>query len=188
MIDIFDFWKNYRLGDRVHLLDRPVLDDLRKQHSLNLNCLPLPFYGALKTAPIVLLYLNPGLSSLDEKEAGTKEAQERMLLRLEGNMHLSAERAGKKSWWVGKVEFLGLPVEAFLDKLAVLELCAYRSKEFKDGPLISALPSSRAAISWAQGVLFPEAHAGKRVVICLRSSRYWGLAQGSPMRELYLRH
>jgi hypothetical protein len=60
----------------------------------------------------------------------------------------------------------------------LLNIGAYHSKTFADAPLLAALPSSRASISWAQDVLFPEAEAGKRVVICLRSARFWGLKAG----------
>jgi hypothetical protein len=41
-----------------------------------------------------------------------------------------------------------------------------------------ALPSSRVSLAWAQEKLFPEAEAGKRIVICMRSATYWGLETG----------
>jgi hypothetical protein len=41
-----------------------------------------------------------------------------------------------------------------------------------------ALPSSPVSLGWAQDVLFPDAEAGKRIVICMRSASYWGLEQG----------
>jgi len=34
------------------------------------------------------------------------------------------------------------------------------------------------SLDWAQTVLFPEAEAGKRVVICLRAAEFWGLGRG----------
>jgi hypothetical protein len=49
--------------------------------------------------------------------------------------------------------------------------------------LLAALPSSRVAIDWAQNVLFPDAIKGKRVVICLRSAKYWGLDPGTKGRK-----
>ncbi len=60
----------------------------------------------------------------------------------------------------------------------MLNIGAYHSKIFADAPLLAALPSSRASIDWAQSVLFPEAIAGRRVVICLRSAHFWGLQNG----------
>ncbi len=34
------------------------------------------------------------------------------------------------------------------------------------------------AVDWTQSVLFPEAIAGRRVVICLQSAYFWGLQKG----------
>ena len=179
MVDIFEFWEDYQLGERIHRLDKLIFDGLKSQHDLNLECLPVPFYGPLKTAPIVFLYLNPGLSKLDLEQAKSNEGQKRRYESLRGLTSLSQLRVNsEKSWWVDKTAFLEIPAENLLEKIAVLQLCAYHSKEFKDWPLIAALPSSRVAISWAQEELFADARAGKRVVICLRSPRYWGLAPG----------
>ena len=33
-------------------------------------------------------------------------------------------------------------------------------------------------MDWGQGALFPEAEAGKRAVVCLRSAKLWGLRKG----------
>jgi hypothetical protein len=179
MADIFAFWEDYEVGERIHSLDKPVFAHLRTQHGFDLDCLPVPFYGCLKTAPIVLLYLNPGLSKLDLEQAKSNEGQKRRYESLKGLTPLSELRINsEKSWWVDKAAFLEIPTEKLLDKVAVLQLCAYHSKEFRDWPLIAALPSSRVAISWAQETLFADARAGKRAVICLRSASYWGLAKG----------
>ena len=179
MADIFEFWDGYQLGERIHRSDKPVFDDLRTRHGLDLNCLPVPFYGPLKTAPIVFLYLNPGLSKLDLEQAKSNDGQKRRYESLKGLTPLSELRVNlEKSWWVDKAAFLEIPTKKLLDKIAVLQLCAYHSKEFKDGSLIAALPSSRVAISWAQEKLFADARTGERAVICLRSPSYWGLAKG----------
>ncbi len=63
-------------------------------------------------------------------------------------------------------------------KFAILNIGAYHSEKFVDRPLLAALPSSRVSIDWAQHVLFPEAIAGRRVVVCLRSAKFWGLKEG----------
>ena len=64
------------------------------------------------------------------------------------------------------------------DKIAPMNIGAYHSKSFVDHDVLASLPSSRVALDWAQSVLFPEAEAGKRVVVCMRSARYWGLRAG----------
>jgi len=43
----------------------------------NLNCLPCCCAGPLKTAPVVLLFLSPGLGAGDEAEAKTEQGQAR---------------------------------------------------------------------------------------------------------------
>src|ERR1700737_12691 len=63
-------------------------------------------------------------------------------------------------------------------KISVLNIGAYHSKSFNDTPLLAVLPSSRMSIAWAQEVLFPQAIAGRRVVICLPAARFWGLELG----------
>ncbi len=65
-----------------------------------------------------------------------------------------------------------------------MNIGCYHAKTFDDWETLASLPSSRVALSWAQSVLFPEAEAGKRVVICMRSTRWWGLDAGES-GELY---
>ena len=68
----------------------------------------------------------------------------------------------------------GTPEELH-DKLAIFNLCAYHSKTFENHRALAALPSCRVALAWAHEVLFPEARAGERVVVCMRSADRWGL-------------
>lgn len=68
-------------------------------------------------------------------------------------------------------------------KVAILNIGAYHSKTFADVPLLAALPSSRVSLDWAQRVLFPQAIAGNRIVICLRAARFWGLKEGKSYGE-----
>ena len=175
---LFKFWEGVSASTKVHPKDEAVFETYGKQ-GLNLECLPNPFYGPLRTAPIVLLYLNPGFSEKDRSEAESEEGRQFYWRQRHGNEPLRSQiNLEKKSWWVSRTKHFCADPEYLRHKLAVLQLCAYHSKEFKDWPLIAALPSSRVAISWAQKELFADAQAGKRVVICLRSPRYWGLTPG----------
>jgi hypothetical protein len=63
--------------------------------------------------------------------------------------------------------------------IAFLNIGAYKSREMNDTELLAALPSSRVCLDWAQQELFPAAEAGKRVVICLRAAKFWGLKPGT---------
>src|SRR5262249_5866581 len=58
------------------------------------------------------------------------------------------------------------------DKVALLNIGAYHSVDVRSFASLLALLSSRVSLGWAQDVLFPEAEAGKRIVICLRSASY----------------
>jgi hypothetical protein len=51
--------------------------------------------------------------------------------------------------------------------------------------MLAALPSSRICLDWAQSVLFPQAEAEERVVVCLRSPKYWGLRAGDSRGWLF---
>jgi len=176
---LFKFWEGVSPGTKVHPRDKAVLEAHGK-HNLNLDCLPNPFYGPLRTAPIVLLYLNPGLSQRDLSEAETEEGRQFYWRQRQGNEPLRSQiNLKKKSWWVSRTKRFGVDPEYLRHKLAVLELCAYHSKTFSDGSLLPKLPSSRVAINWATSHLFAQARSQERVVICLRSAKRWGLTIGS---------
>jgi hypothetical protein len=68
--------------------------------------------------------------------------------------------------------------DAVKDKIALLNIGAYRSADVRSFASLLALPSSRVSLGWAQEVLFPDAEAGRRIVVCMRSASYWGLEQG----------
>lgn len=179
--DIFQFWSGIRLKDGAHPADHEVLS--RVEHNFDLRCLPGCFMGPLRTAPVVLLYLSPGVSGRHgHREAKTRagRARRRRVWRGEEPLPGPNVSEGAWRWWTSRTKLFG---EDWLDlqtELAVLNIGAYsyRSKTFADAPLLAALPSSRASIDWAQHVLFPEAVAGKRVVVCLRAARFWGLQEG----------
>jgi hypothetical protein len=176
---LFKFWESVSPETKIHPKDEAVFEAHGK-HSLNLQCLPNPFYGPLRTAPVVLLYLNPGLSQQDLREAESEEGRQFYWRQRQGNEPLRSQiNLEHKSWWVSRTKRFCVDPEYLRHKLAVLELCAYHSKTFTDGSLLPKLPSSRIALSWAISDLFAQARSRKRVVICLRSARRWGLTIGS---------
>jgi hypothetical protein len=175
-MDIFRFWVTVERRDRIHPADREVFARV-KGHTFDLKCLPGCFGGPLRTAPIVLLYLSPGWSPLDRKDAVSKSGQNYHMRRRRGYEPFRQEGPGFK-WVRSRTKCFGLRWEQIASKIALLNIGSYHSKSFTDIPLLAALPSSRMSIAWAQEVLFPEAIAGKRVVICLRAARFWGLEPG----------
>ena len=138
--------------------------------------LPAPFGGPLRTAKVVLLYLSPGLTAQDRAEADIAEVQQYFMGQRTGHAPFRTEGGGFK-WLTDRTKCFG-DWALISPHLAKLNIGGYHSKTFEDAPLLAALPSSRISIGWAQDVLFPQAERGQRVVICLRSARFWGLEQG----------
>lgn len=137
---------------------------------------------------MVLLYLSPGWSEHDPKEAESKLCQEREMRVRRGREPMRTEGPGVK-WLSERTRCFKLDWKQISSKMAVLNIGAYHSKTFADAPLLAALPSSRVSIGWAQDVLFPQAIAGQRVVVCLRAARFWGLKTGERVgKSLFAPH
>lgn len=175
--DIFKFWSRIRPHELVHPADRGVLSRVR--HGFDLKCLPGSFMGPLRTAPVVLLYLSPGFSEQDYEDAKSPSARRRCAKQRKGFVSLPSKEDHEPAWkwWTSRTRIFGKP-EDLCNHVAFLNIGAYHSRTFADAPLLAALPSSRVSLDWAQGVLFPQAIVGRRVVICLRSARFWGLSAG----------
>jgi hypothetical protein len=175
---IFDFWEEAAPTDTTHPQDRYVLD--RVSHGFDLRCLPGPFSGPLRTAPVVLLYLAPGWNQQDVDEAATPEGQARYAKRRGGYQPLEGPEHHMPGWkwWSSRTRIFG-PWQKVRERIAILEISGYHSKTFTNEHVLTALPSSRVALDWAQEELFPQAEKGERVVICMRSPHYWGLGKRS---------
>lgn len=176
--DIFDFWAECPGDGRIHPQDRPVFERAGDM-GFDLRCLPCNIWGTLKTARVVLLFLSPGFVKFD-LEYAERPSSHALLER----RHLGVEPLDSKDdhplgwkWWASRTKAIGKPHE-LRDNVAILNIGAYHSKEFKDAHALMALPSSRMAIGWAQSVLFPQAERGERVAVCLRKPRAWGLKSG----------
>ncbi len=186
-VDIYRFWSEVGLNDFVHPADKNVLSYLKGHHPFDLKCLPSCIWGRLRTAPIVLLYLSPGLSrAADRAAAKSPEKRRQYVRRRDGRMPLSASdvHSSGSKWWKSRTKFIGLDVKQINNHVAIFNIGAYHSNSLKDTSLLAALPSSRVSLDWAQSVLFPEAIAGRRIVICMRAARIWGLQAGKAGRRI----
>lgn len=173
--------------DHIHPADRATFDRLGPgQHGFDLNCLPCSFSGPIRTAPIVLLYLSPGLSPDDGKLANSERGK--VLHRR--NRHGSAllpdreDHAPAFKWWSSRTKCFGTWQEV-RPHVAILNIGGYHSSTFTDWQMLASLPSSRASLDWAQNYLFPDALADRRMVVCLRSARFWGIGEGRHGASLY---
>lgn len=175
-MDLFAFWADVSPSDFIHPRDRRVLS--RIDHSFSENVLPTPFFGPLRTARIVLLYLSPGLDDQDVVLAKQPVEQARFLATMKGTAPLPGpdDHLPAWKWWSSRTRRFG-PWERMRNEVAVLDISPYHSRTFKDWHALAALPSSRASLDWAQQTLFPQAERGERVVLCMRSPKWWGLGK-----------
>ncbi len=178
MPDIFDFWAECPPEARKHPQDEPVFARAGYM-GFNLDCLPCNFWGPLRTAPVVLLFLSPGFDESDVAYSASAQGQADYADRRKGFRPLDTaeQHASGWRWWAARARAFGDPARVS-DKIAILNIGAYHSKTFDDAHALMALPSSRVAIDYAQTVLFPAAERSERVVICLRKPRAWGLTVG----------
>lgn len=179
MTDLFQFWADVPGDSHWHPADQDTLG--RTVHNFQLQCLPGPFKGKLRTAPVVILTLSPGFNKdYDVNHALSQDGQRYYFCSRTGKRDLPAETEHQESakWSAGIIRQFGIEYEDARSKVAILNITPYKSKDFTDWHMLAALPSCRAALAWAQSSLFVEAEAGNRVVVCLRSAKHWGLASG----------
>ena len=183
MKDIFDFWGGLPGTTHEHPADKEVLS--RLTHSFDLRCLITPYRGSLRDAPIVFLFLSPGLHESDLRQAPDTAAQDYYVRMRAGTFQLPSNEEHPSAWkWDERIfKQFDCNHEAVRSKIAFLNICAYKSVKFDAWHMLAALPSSRVCLDWAQGVLFPQAIAGERVVVCLRSANYWGLPTGQRLGQ-----
>lgn len=184
-IDIFSFWESVPGHSRMHPLDKPVLERVR--HGFNLDCLPTPWFGPLRTAPVVLLFLAPGLSpDFDLPFARSKTGQAWVANCRSGNQPLPLADSYRTahSWWRSRTK-LFQSSDDLSTKIAIADIAPYHSAHFDDWLLLGALPSARTMVSWAQDVLFPQALRKERIVVCMRAPAAWGLRSGFQDGYLY---
>lgn len=179
---IFEFWSEAEVGadQFIHPRDQAVFNRIGDRPHFNLTTPPGPFFGPLKSAPIVLLYLSPGYGEDDEDPVINARLRAQVSALRRGHQPLPGpeEFPRRWKWWSSRTKVFG-DWQHLMDRIAILNIGAYHSKEFLDAPLLAALPSSRASLSWAQDFLFPQAERGERIVVCMRAAHFWGLSVDS---------
>ena len=118
------------------------------------NRIAFCFFGPLKTAPVVLLYLSPGLNQFDLEEARSESGRRRVANARSGEEPIPTidQHAPIWNWWKQRVKVFEEP-ERLRSKIAILNIGAYHSKSFDDYSFLASLPSSRVCLDWAQSVL-----------------------------------
>jgi len=178
--DLLAFWKRLPADANIHPSDAPLLASRR--HRLLTDYVPGPWYGAIRRARVFILTLNPGfVPGVDDVHYRDAEFADLMRRRARGydverNLYICNERLRTKGhdWFNARLR--GVATAADLStKFCVLNLVAYRSREFKDRALIDILPSCRLVRDVVRDDILVRARAGKAMLVATRSLRGWGL-------------
>lgn len=193
-MDVFQLWhrdpQEFQTDDGryIHPDDRAAIDGnlFFEYHKKYLNTFPSPFWGALRTAPLVLLFASPGNTQrLDEENAADASWRRRRCASFNGTeplttpglLHAEAER-----WICDQVRsLLELPPDAdigkTLAKIAIADLTAYRGAR-SEWHEVAFLRTTLAMRDWAQTTLFPQGKNNERIVIIHRARQWWGVPPG----------
>jgi hypothetical protein len=158
--DIFAFWSAIADHAFVHPADADVFD--RCSHRFERNCLPVAYFGPLRTAPVVLLFLSPGFAaSFDRDHAQTEGGRAYYADQRTGRAPLPSpeDHAPAHAWCTRILAQFGLGMVDAADRVAILNIGPYHSASFHDYPMMTALASCRVSLDWAQFDLFPRPSA-----------------------------
>lgn len=171
---LFWFWRSVRRHPHVHPADNKYLK--AEKHRFELRVLASPWHGPLKTAPVVLAYVNPGLSRRDFHDARIPTRRAHMVAHYSGTRPLRAlsEHPTGVRWTAQRLKHMG-DYEALRQLVAIFELIPYHSRSFSSG-LAHILPSAEMARRHLREVLMPQAKAGKRFLIVARARKHWGVS------------
>lgn len=141
-----------------------------------------PLHGATSNRSRRPAFLSPGFDADDIAHGQSPDGERYYAKQRTGFADLpSAEEHGAAHRWVLRIlKQFAVEWSDARSKVAFLNISPYKSRDFKDGPMLASLPSCRATLDWAQSVLFSQAERGERLVICLRSAAHWGLGRKSP--------
>ncbi len=142
-VDLFDFWSGVPGDAHWHPEDERVL--ARVPHRFKTECLPNPFFGPLRTAPVVFLFLSPGFRPEDLEHARCEKGQDYYKRQRTGDAPLpgKADYEPTWRWWKRKIGKLGIDLEEARCHVAFLNINAYKSKSFTGYHMLARLPSCR---------------------------------------------
>lgn len=173
----------------------------RKDSSLHLGLLPVPYLGNLERASIFVLMLNPGLGAGDyfaEYEVpGYREALISNLRQENGQNEYPFFALDPRLAWTGAFAYWHDRLRRIVEELvwqrqlsylealslmairvACVQLFPYHSRSFKAHALAGRVESSRLAQQYVHEVLAPRAAAGEITIVVARQGEKWGLDEG----------
>lgn len=188
-----DILKKYRHGQyfNYQLLDIESFDQPGEHQTdprfLHLSLLPVPYVGNLEKADVFILMTNPGFGGIEYKWESGASRQDVIRKNChqyfqEGESPFLFAREGWKNhpgynYWKDNMKVLrelDLDFEVFMQRVAILQMVAYHSKDATMlGRLPQNLPSSRIAAQYAQ-TLYERAKGEEILLLVKRQVKNWG--------------
>lgn len=171
---------------------------------LHLGLDPLPFVGDVKGSRVCFLLLNPGLCELDYFAEYRVRAFAR---RLRANLRQDFRNteypffpldpnlswhSGNRYWQnklapvIDELVMQTGRTHADVRKIVAQNVCALELVPYHSvansvtGTVRRDLPSAQMVRQYVQEVLLPDARAGRRLVVAMRSTKDWGINRSSP--------
>jgi hypothetical protein len=172
-----DFWK--RLDGRVHPDDAPYFLGARLQSDFNLEFPPPAYFGAVDSAPVVVLYNNGRYSA----ETRGEFIREGVYVEYIDEIHAARPcDPGVFSEYYAKNCLRSYVMQG---SVCWVNAIAYRSantRKLARHKSRAILPSHQVSLRWLRDELLPEAAAGRRLVIFHRWS-LWHSRKGKEVGE-----
>ena len=183
-MDFFEFWNICLamglakhpddldvLGELYHHLQKPI------DSEFEFGLPPGPFFGALKTAKIVLCYANPSRDAKTAEVVASQELKDKLFAQLDGLQSYPYQIPGWDKWFkpVANSLFDG-NCELASKHICVFNLVPYASTNMDQvQSFATSLPSVWAAQEYLRRTLIPQALREEILLVMCRSSQLWGL-------------
>jgi hypothetical protein len=184
---LLEFWQALPPGEYVHPEDRKVLD--RYPGVFNLNVAPGPMNGRLLTAPVVACYLNPRCNNEDLPCYADPVHGPSLFEQMKGKSDYPIWAEPWKKWFVEHVGFGNKTAEQLASEVAILNACAYASKDSSRlDSIVPQLSSSWRAKRYLHEVLIPQAKRGERFIVVVWGNWHWGIETKSESDTIRVDH
>jgi hypothetical protein len=176
---LFEFWSRLPEGATAHPDDRPVLD--AGLHAFHFDLPPVPVLGALRSAPVVLCYGNPGYEEHDAEPASEPSRRARLFAQARGTDPYPVWMPGWGELLASRCRQVGLGLEELGHTVALFNIVPYATERLgvNETAIARHLPSAAIARTHLHDVLIPRARAGEIFLVVVRAHVLWG-AVGLP--------
>lgn len=170
---LFDYWSRLPAAECIHPDDRGIIEPF--SHKFELDVPPGHVNGQLRTAPVVVCFLNPGFEEIDRPVFTDPTSRRALFEQIDGASDFPLWFERWRQWFVPRVRFGGRSDQELARLVAILNVFPYASRNAKllTPALVRDLPSAQVARRYLHGVLIPAARRGERFVVIARGRWAW---------------